>query len=244
MMNLDELLKAAITDPSKRSLFLQTLIKSDVYVIIKNPIKKERGREEGGVQLELITIKNPSGDVFIPFFTSHRALQQFAKRYVEYYKINCLRLFDLIQSASAVLNPNSYGKEFSSQEIKSILMIARNLHIKAISYNEEETINYRRCERTMGYLTKAASKFFSKQENVDGAYIVEMVRGCEKPQLLMVIDMIGSTRKLFVPLSKFLSRYTKSGDNLCFISMEEEMGRKAAKATDAFYIRKKRYFER
>lgn len=244
MMNLDELLKAAITDPSKRSLFLQTLIKSDVYVIIKNPIKKERGREEGGVQLELITIKNPSGDVFIPFFTSHRALQQFAKRYVEYYKINCLRLFDLIQSAAAVLNPNSYGKEFSSQEIKSILMIARNLHIKAISYNEEETINYRRCERTMGYLTKAASKFFSKQENVDGAYIVEMVRGCEKPQLLMVIDMIGSTRKLFVPLSKYLSRYTKSGDNLCFISMEEEMGRKAAKATDAFYIRKKRYFER
>ena len=244
MMNLDELLKAAITDPSKRSLFLQTLIKSDVYVICKNPIKKERGREEGGVQLELITIKNPNGDVFIPFFTSHRALQQFAKRYVEYYKINCRRLFDLIQSASAVLNPNSYGKEFSSQEIKSILMIARNLRIKAISYNEEETINYRRCERTMGYLTKAASKFLSKQENVDGAYIVEMVRGCEKPQLLMVIDMIGSTRKLFVPLSKYLSRYTKAGDNLCFISMEEEMGRKAAKATDAFYIRKKRYFER
>ena len=60
-------------------------------------------------------------------------LQQFAKRYVDCYKINCLRLFDLIQSVSAVLNPNSYGKEFSSQEIKSILLIARNLKIKAIS---------------------------------------------------------------------------------------------------------------
>ena len=109
MMNLDELLKAAITDPSKRSLFLQTLIKSDVYVICKNPVKQERNRAEGGVQLELVTIKNPDGDVFIPFFSSHRALQQFAKRYVDYYKINCLRLFDLIQSAAAVLNPNSYG---------------------------------------------------------------------------------------------------------------------------------------
>lgn len=244
MMNLDELLKAAITDPSKRSLFLQTLIKSDVYVICKEPVKRERSREEGGIQLELITTKNPSGEVFIPFFTSHRALQQFAKRYVDYYKINCLRLFDLIQTASAVLNPNSYGKEFSSQEIKSILMIARNLRIKAISYNEEETINYRLCEKTMGYITKPASKFLSKQENVDAAYIVEMVKGCERPQLLIVVDMIGSTRKLFVPLSKYISRYTKPNDNLCFITMEEDMGKKAAKVTDAFYVRKKRYFER
>ncbi len=51
MMNLDELLKAAIKDPSQRSLFLQTLIKSDVYVICKNPVKQERDRAEGGVQL-------------------------------------------------------------------------------------------------------------------------------------------------------------------------------------------------
>ena len=123
-------------------------------------------------------------------------------------------------------------------------MIARNLRIKAISYNEEETINYRLCEKTMGYITKPASKFLSKQENVDAAYIVEMVKGCERPQLLIVVDMIGSTRKLFVPLSKYISRYTKPNDNLCFITMEEDMGKKAAKVTDAFYVRKKRYFER
>lgn len=244
MMNLDELLKAAITDPSKRSLFLQTLIKSDVYVICKNPVKYERGREEGGIQLELITIKNPHGDVFIPLFTSHRALQQFAKRYVEYYKINCLRLFDLIQSAAAVLNPNSYGKEFSSQEIKSILMIARNLKIKAISYNEEEIINYRPCERSVGHITKAASKFFAKQENVDRAFIMEMIKGCEKPQLLMVIDMLGNTRKVFVPLSKYLAKSSKAGDHLCFITYEQDMGKKAAATVDPFYVRKKRYFER
>ncbi len=244
MMNLDELLKAAITDPSKRSLFLQTLIKSDVYVICKNPVKHERGREEGGIQLELITIRNPHGDVFIPFFTSRRAMEQFAKRYVEHYKINCLRLFDLIQTASAVLNPNSYGKEFSSQEIKSILMIARNLKIRAISYNEEETINYRPCERSVGHITKAASKFLAKQENVDRAFIMEMIRGCEKPQLLMVIDMIGNTRKLFVPLSKFLAKSTRSGDHLCFITYEQEMGKKAADTVDPFYVRKKRHFEK
>ena len=225
-------------------MFLQTLIKSDVYVICKNPVKQGRDRPEGGIQLDLITIQNPQGDMFIPFFTSYRALQQFAKRYVESYKINCLRLFDLIQSVSAVLNPNSYGKEFSSQEIKSILMIARNLKIKAISYNEADTINYRQCERSVLHITRPACKFLAKQPNVDAAYMVEMVRGCEKPQLLMALDMIGSTRKLFVPLSKYLSKSPKSGDDLSFISYEQDMGKKAAEAADPFYVRKKRYFEK
>lgn len=157
-MNLDELLKAAISDPTKRSVFLQTLIRSDVYVICKNPV--ETGEKGEGVRMDLITIQNPEGEMFIPFFTSHRALQQFAKRYVDCYKLNCLRLFDLIQNVSAVLNPNSYGKEFSSQEIKGILMIARNLHIKAISYNENEMISYRQPTRSLSHITRAASKLF------------------------------------------------------------------------------------
>ena len=202
-MNLDELLKAAISDPSKRSIFLQTLVRSDIYVICKNPVKTgERGE---GVQMDLITIQNPEGELFIPFFTSHRALQQFAKRYVECYKLNCLRFFDLIQEVSAVLNPNSYGKEFTSQEIKSILMIARNLHIKAISYNEAETISYRMPQRSLSHITRAASKFFAEQPNVDRAFILEMTRGSEKPQILIIVDMLGNTRKLFVPLARALS---------------------------------------
>ena len=243
-MNLDELLKAAITNPAKRSEFLQTLIKSDIYVICKHPVGQERTAREGGVQLELITIQNPNGDVYIPFFSSFRALQQFAKKYVNYYKMNCLRLFDLIQSVSAVLNPNSYGKEFSSQEIQSILKIARNLNIKAISYNDEDIISYRRPQRSTENIVRAASKFFAKQPNVDKAFMVEMIKGCEKPQLLMIIDMLGSTRKLFSPLSKYLSKVVTHNDHLCFISYEQDMGQKAAEANSPFYVRKKRYFEK
>ena len=244
MMNLDEVLKAAIKDPSQRALFLQTLIKSDVYVICKNPVQQDRSRAEGGIQLELITTQNPDGDIFIPFFTSYRALQQFAKRYVDCYKINCLRLFDLIQSVSAVLNPNSYGKEFSSQEIKSILLIARNLKIKAISYSEADIISYRPVEHSVSHITRAAVKFLSKQPNVDRAFIMEMVKGCEKPQILMVLDMMGSTRKLFVPLSKYLSKTVKANEHLCFISYEQDMGKKAAENIEPFYVRKKRFFEK
>ena len=230
-MNLDELLKEAITKPEKRSLFLQTLIKSDVYVICKQPVKQDE--VNGGVQMELVTTQNPDGDIFIPFFTSYRSLQQFAKRYVNCYKLNCLRLFDLIQSANAVLNPNSYGKEFSSQEMRSILMVARNLNIPAISMKEEDTIEYRRCQKNLDHLIRPLTRYLSRQANVDAL-----------PQTLFVFDMGGNTRKLFFPLSKYMQSYTKSGDSLVFISLEEQTAKKAVTGIDPFYIRKKRFFEK
>jgi len=242
-MNLDELLKAAISDPSKRSIFLQALIRSDIYVICRNPV--QHGDNNEGVQMDLMTVLNPEGDVFIPFFTSHRGLQYFAKRYVECYKLNCLRFFDLIQDMSAVLNPNAYGKEFSSQEIKAILKIAKNLHIKAISYNEFETISYREPQRSLLHIKKAASKFFSSQPNVDRAFIVEMIKGSERPQVLIVVDMLGNTRKLFVSLARYLSKYTQSKDHLFFLSYEQELAKKAADGMIPFYVRTtKRYFQR
>ena len=242
-MNLDELLKAAIADPSKRSIFLQALIRSDIYVICRNPVR--HGDNNEGVKMDLITVQNPEGDVFVPFFTSHRGLQYFAKRYVECYKLNCLRFFDLIQDISAVLNPNAYGKEFSSPEIKAILKIAKNLHIKAISYNEFETISYREPQRSLLHITKAASKFFNSQPNVDRAFIVEMIKGSERPQVLIVVDMLGNTRKLFVSLARYLSKFTKSNDHLFFLSYEQELAKKAADGMIPFYVRStKRYFQR
>ncbi len=241
-MNLDELLKEAITKPEKRPLFLQRLIKSDVYVICKNPVRQDE--VSGGVSMELVTTQNPEGEVFIPFFSSYRALQQFAKRYVNSYRINCLRLFDLIQTANAVLNPNSFGKEFSSREIRSILMVARNLNIPAISMKEEENIEYRPAKRNVDHLLRPMTRYLARQDNVEKCYLLEMVRGCERPQTLFVFDMSGNTRKLFYPLSKYMQNYTKSGDSLVFVTLEEPSAKKAVEHMQPFYTRKKRLFER
>lgn len=240
-MHLDELLKEAITDSSKRSLFLQTLIKSDVYVICKST-PTEHGNSD--IQLELVTTQNPNGDIFIPFFTSYQALQQFANRYVDCYKINCLRFFDLVQTTSAVLNPNSYGKEFSSQEIKSILMIASNQRIRAISYNQNDKINFRPCSHSVEHLKKAVSKFLEKQLNVESASVTEMTMENDVPQILFVFDMTGSTRSLFVPLSKYLSKIKKDGEHLSFISSKQSVGKSAAENAELFYTRQKRFFEK
>lgn len=58
-----------------------------------------------------------------------------------------------------------------------------------------------------------------------------MVRGCEKPQILFVFDMIGSTRKLFYPLSKYLAEVVHPGDSLCFLSMEQEAAKRRFRAS-------------
>ena len=240
-MNLDELLKEAIAKPEKRSAFLQTLIRSDVYVICKNAPSQQANDD---IQLELVTTQNPNGDIFIPFFTSYQALQQFAKRYVDCYKINCLRFFDLIQTTSAVLNPNSYGKEFSSQEIKSILMIAKSQRIKAISYNHNDKMSFQPCSHSVEHLKKAVSKFLEKQLNVESASVTEMTMGNDIPQILFVIDMTGNTHNLFVPLSKYLSKIKKSGEHLCFISSRQSVGKSASENAELFYTRQKRFFEK
>ncbi|MCM1132372.1 MAG: enhanced serine sensitivity protein SseB [Ruminococcus flavefaciens] len=239
-MNLDELLKDAITEPSKRSLFLQTLIKSDIYVICKNSVSEQGGSD---IQLELVTTQNTNGDIFIPFFTSYQALQQFARRYVDCYKINCLRFFDLIQSASAVLNPDSYGKEFSSQEIKTILMLARNQRIRAISYDRNDRVTFRPCSHSVEHLKKAVSKFLEKQPNVESASVAEMVCGNDT-QILFVLDMTGNTRNLFVPLSKYISKVKKDGEHLSFISCQQSTGKSASEQAELFYTRQKRFFEK
>ena len=73
---------------------------------------------------------------------------------------------------------------------------------------------------------------------------MEMMRGSERPQILLIIDMIGSTRKLFVPLSKYLSKIVKRNEHLCFLSYEQNIAKKATEGFQPFYVRKKRYFEK
>lgn len=72
-MNLDELLKAAIKDPSQRSIFLQTLIKSDVYVICKNPVNRNAEKQRVESSLNLSLLKIPT-EMFLSRFSQVTAL--------------------------------------------------------------------------------------------------------------------------------------------------------------------------
>lgn len=233
-MTLEVLLKEAITTPEKRSIFLQTLIRSDVYVICKEQVND--GNE--GIHLKLKTIASPEKKNFIPFFTSYKELLRFTQRYVDHYKINCLRLFDLIQTQDAVLNPNNYSTEFSGKEMQAILMVARNMNIPQITMNTTENITY---TRPIGYYTefkKAAINFFKKHDNVDAAFLLNMNREDGRKQLLVIVDMIGNSGKLFKEMSKVLVKRISPHEALTFVTTENQRIQKVIKGEIPFYIRK------
>ena len=243
-MNLDELLKTAVQYPSERSFFLQTLIRSDIYVICKNPVQLEQNKQTA--RMELVTVRSSDNHSFVPFFTSYHNLQLFVQRYAECYKMNCLRFFELIQDKNAVLNPNSYGKEFSSSEIQLVLRIAETQHIQIPAYDEYEMIDYRKPQYPTEHITKSVSKFFSSQPNVEEAFLVEMQKESEKPRLLIVVDMLGNTRKLFVELARHLAKDRKTAnEHFYFLSYEQPLAKKAVAGIEPFYVRStKRYFQR
>jgi hypothetical protein len=238
---LEVLLREAITTPEKRSLFLQTLIRSDVYVICVDEVKDT---DKDGIQLKLKTIVNPEKEKFIPFFTSYKELLRFTQRYVNYYKINCLRLFDLIQNQNAVLNPNYYSKEFASKEMQAILMVARSMNIPQISMNSGDDVTYSRPSGYYTELKRAAIKIFQKHDNVNEAFLLNMNRNDDKNQLLIVVNMLGNSGKLFKEISKPLLKQIATHENLNFITTENQKIRKVIKDEIPFYVRKKKKYEK
>lgn len=138
LWTLTNYLKRRYNRPVQEVGVLQTLIRSDVYVICKKPVTQERSRSEGGVKLELVTTQTQVV-TFYSVFTSFRALQQFAKRYVDRYKSTVWGSLILYSRYQQCWTLNPYGKEFSSVEIKSILYDSPGtLKIKAISYSEAD----------------------------------------------------------------------------------------------------------
>jgi hypothetical protein len=238
-MTLEVLLKEAITEPAKRSLFLQTLIRSDVFVMCNEPVKDEGN----GIKLKLKTITDPTKRTFIPFFTSYKELLRFSQRYVEHYKINCLRLFDLIQSQNTVINPNYYSKEFSSSEIQQIVKISRSMNIPQITMNQTDTVVYSHATGDYNNFKNSTIRILQKHDNVNQAFLLHLQREDGKTQLLLVLDIIGNAGRLFKEIAKpIVSILKRTHENLwlSFVTTENIKIRKAIKNEVPFYVRKKK----
>ena len=70
---------------------------------------------------------------------------------------------------------------------------------------------------------------------------MDMVKDGGTPQILIVIDMEGGTRKLFLGLADAISKSVKYGlryaDGIYFISMEQDNIKEAVKNQIPFYIK-------
>ncbi|MBE9115424.1 enhanced serine sensitivity protein SseB C-terminal domain-containing protein [Lusitaniella coriacea LEGE 07157] len=110
---LDNSLAKAAIDPAHRPQFYRDFLQSNIYFI------KESSTSEREFRIQPIEIEEKS---YLPIFSSLDRLQEAVNGEIGYIAINAREFLEIIEGAEVVLNPASdYGKEFTQQEIQSIL---------------------------------------------------------------------------------------------------------------------------
>src|SRR6266542_285072 len=114
----------AANDPCARPEFYQELLVNDLLVLIilgDRPHSSYVAQEGETLSIKSINVK---GRKLIPVFTSERCLREYIQTLDNLAKLNGRVLFSMIaaQNNGVVLNPaSSYGKEFTSQEVASLV---------------------------------------------------------------------------------------------------------------------------
>ena len=121
---LEESLIKASADPAHRPQFYKDLCEADLFIIQHGeapPKENKRVTLEEGMSVSIQNIDH-NGKPYIPVFSSLSRLQAVLNEEVAYLGVNALELMKFTQGAELLLNPGSdYGKEFTANEIESIV---------------------------------------------------------------------------------------------------------------------------
>lgn len=231
--SLIEILTAASTGRCPEDKFLNAVMSETVYVIC-TPAGKEKGLLHDGI-LEIFAQPSEKGLPVVPFFTKEKLLHEYAKTKVTFEKVNCLDLFNMINGASAVMNPGTSDKKFSSKTIAKLILESKQaLKPWEIPFDTSGETEYSRPTRTPESLKKVLIPFFQKKDNVRKAFFIGMKRKGDNEKLVVVVDFDGSHYALFSEMVKLVSKQFDCSD-LLFISYENEHIQKIADSHSAFY---------
>lgn len=121
--DLERALILAAKDPAARPAFIRKLVESQLLIMQVGPIPSQPGTRvaQTGESIKIRSI-DWNGKPHIPVFSSLLRLQQSIREVVSYLSMNALDLMRTTAGADLILNPGlAYGKEFTKEEIKSIL---------------------------------------------------------------------------------------------------------------------------
>ena len=235
---LDEILGTVKSGQLPKQFLLNSLITSNVYVIC-TPNALKAGLMHDGI-LEVYAERAADGSPVVPVFTTVRELDSYAPVKVDHYKINGLELFRLINGVSAVLNPKSLNRKVTAEEITELVEDS-DKPSKPWEYEfvNDGSVEYSRPSMTPESLKKLLMNFFSKNSNVEKAFIVGMTRKDEEEKLLIIVDAQGSYRKLFTETGRLITK-TFGPSDVRFISYERPDVQDVANRFTAFYIKNSR----
>ena len=189
----EESLMRAANDPAHRPQFYKDLCNADLFIIQhgkKAPESHERTTLKEGATIQIQNIEH-NGKPYIPVFSSLSRLQLVISEEVSYLGVNAIELMKFTQGAELLLNPGSdYGKEFTENEISSILD-------GSIWHPSESYIQKKEAKILLGQpkvypmeLTTALSRLFKKNKNVKRAWVAHFhnPEDGQPPHTLLAID--------------------------------------------------------
>ena len=212
---LEALLMQAATDPGVRPEFYKELLITDLFVLIV-PGDRPHGTyvaQEG----ETLSIKgiDVEGRKLIPVFTSERRLREYIQAQDHLAKLNGRTLLPMIAARKngIVLNPaSSYGKEFTAQEVDSLVSGSIFEPRQRIITQETKVL----ISMPKEYPTKvveALTRYFQERPEVKKAYVaqIHVPDSGEPPHLLLSVQVDGDFGPIASDLGVILNSTFETG---------------------------------
>jgi len=198
----EESLVKAATDPAHRPQFYKDLCGADLFIIQHGkepPSKSERITLSERMTIQIENIEH-EGKPYIPVFSSLPRLRSAISGEVAYLGVNALDLMKFTQGADLLLNPGSaYGKEFTREEIASIL--DGSIWAPSEKYVQKEAAQVMLGQPAIHphELVAALSRFFKTRRSVKKAWLAHFhnPEDGHPPHTLVAVDAGNSYEAVF-----------------------------------------------
>ncbi|MCM3038118.1 enhanced serine sensitivity protein SseB C-terminal domain-containing protein [Paenibacillus motobuensis] len=224
---VEEILMTAATAPSARYDFYKELVGSNIYTIqYGSEIDTNEGVLKEGSSIQLLNIEI-NQKLYIPIFTSLRRLQEAIDQVVNYCSMNAVDFFQLTRGADVFLNPTSrYGKEFTAEEIESILNGSIFSPSQQYEVQKETEVMIGQPAIMPKELLDAISELFADMKEVKLAYHAHFFNPQmdEKPHTLIALEVSDNMNEIVAKAGMVANSVHVPDPPVTFIQLDGSSG--------------------
>ena len=163
---LEDIFLHAVKEPAYRPIFLDKLLKSNIYCICCH--------SDDGSYTSLKTWEDPEYGHIIPFFTSLEKLKKIASK-DKFICLSCRALFEMTLGHYLILNPASEAiKEFFPNEIYGLLIGDFGQILESYELDHETQLVMNQPDVYPQFMVDQLKQFFLTELHVIAAYLAQI----------------------------------------------------------------------
>lgn len=245
---LETLLMQASSDPGVRPAFYREFLNSDLLVLGKlENVQTDatgRGVAQAGSTVSIAHWQDKSGNPVVPVFSSLPRLQEAIKQHENYVQFNGKALLEMIGSSiPVILNPaSSYGKEFLSQELASLIDGTIFRQPESFVVPEDRQVLLGQPANYPHAFVDALRSLFAHHPEVESAYLAWMHDPASDtpPHTVVGIKSSGSIEAILPDVGLVSESTLGPGEFADFVQVREGdtgLSRYMVESTEPFYKR-------